>query len=157
MGIAVALIGGPAYAAADDYAALFACGIIAINGFLILRRSFDEVVDARVPAGMEESIRNLSSTVAGVTGIEKCRIRKAESATSSSFTFMSTATCPCESATASDIRSRNTSWRNVPTSSMSSFISNRTKRMRSTEEGFHRLLITDFLRNFITAFPRVFR
>src|SRR4051812_23030545 len=37
IGISVALIGGEGWQSADDWAALFACGVIATNGFRILR------------------------------------------------------------------------------------------------------------------------
>src|SRR3954469_8894477 len=36
VGIAIALIGGPGWESADDWAALFACGLIAYNGYKLL-------------------------------------------------------------------------------------------------------------------------
>ena len=37
MGIAVALLGGPGWEAADDYASLVAAVVIAVNGTILLR------------------------------------------------------------------------------------------------------------------------
>jgi divalent metal cation (Fe/Co/Zn/Cd) transporter len=37
IGISIALIGGPGWEAADDYAALFACAIIVLNVSLIVK------------------------------------------------------------------------------------------------------------------------
>ena len=48
LGITIALIGGPGYESADDWAALLACGVIAWNGFRLLRAAMDEVMDATV-------------------------------------------------------------------------------------------------------------
>src|SRR5438105_188332 len=45
IGITVALIGGKGYEAADDMAALVAAGIIAWNGWQLLRPSLDELMD----------------------------------------------------------------------------------------------------------------
>src|SRR4051812_16885619 len=42
IGILVALIGGEAWNSADDWAALFACGVIALNGIRILRPALYE-------------------------------------------------------------------------------------------------------------------
>ena len=76
LGIAIALIGGPGYESADDWAALLACGVIAWNGFRLLRSAMDEVMDATVSPDTVASVRRLASGVDGVIDIEKCRIRK---------------------------------------------------------------------------------
>lgn len=76
IGISIALVGGPAYAAADDIAALVACGVIAWNGLRLLRAALDEVMDASVPAGVVADVRGLAGGVEGVVAIDKCRIRK---------------------------------------------------------------------------------
>jgi len=76
VGISIALIGGPGYEAADDWAALFACGIILVNGFRLLRPALDEVMDAAAPSEVERQIRSFATEVEGVIAIEKCRIRK---------------------------------------------------------------------------------
>ena len=76
LGIAIALIGGPGYESADDWAALLACGVIGWNGFRLLRSAMDEVMDATVSPDTVASVRRLASGVDGVIGTEKCRIRK---------------------------------------------------------------------------------
>jgi len=76
IGIAIALIGGPGYEVADDWAALLACGLIFYNGYRLLRSALDEVMDAAAPAEIERQIRAIASQVEGVEEIEKCRVRK---------------------------------------------------------------------------------
>ncbi|MFA6564582.1 MAG: cation diffusion facilitator family transporter [Verrucomicrobiia bacterium] len=76
VGISVALIGGEGYEGADDWAALFACGIIAFNGIRLLRPALSEVMDGAVEAGVQEKIRAIAGGVSGVAAIEKCRVRK---------------------------------------------------------------------------------
>lgn len=75
-GIAIAVIGGEGYESADDWAALLACGIIAINGFNIFRRALGDVMDVAVPAAFEEEVRAVARAVPGVRGLDKCRVRK---------------------------------------------------------------------------------
>ena len=76
IGISIALIGGKGYAAADDWAALFACLIILFNGGRIFRAALNEIMDAAPPDRLQQEIRKLSSAVPGVVRIEKCRARK---------------------------------------------------------------------------------
>ncbi len=76
LGISIALIGGPGYEAADDWAALLACGVILFNGFRLLRPALDEVLDAAAPSEVEKQIRSIATDIEGVVEIEKCRIRK---------------------------------------------------------------------------------
>lgn len=76
IGISVALIGGKGYEGADDWAALFACAIIAFNGLRLLKPALSEVMDAAVEAETLARIRAVAGAVAGVTAIEKCRVRK---------------------------------------------------------------------------------
>lgn len=76
IGIAVALLGGPGYESADDWAALLACGVIGWNGWRLLRASLAEVLDAAAPPAVEVAVRAAASAVAGVVALEKCRIRK---------------------------------------------------------------------------------
>ncbi len=77
IGIAVALIGGPGYEAADDWAALFAAGIIAWNGSRLFRNAANELMDVKADPEVEKQVRSLGSSVEGVKDIEKCLIRKA--------------------------------------------------------------------------------
>lgn len=76
VGITIALIGGPGYESADDWAALAACGVIGFNGVRLFRRALDEVMDASVSPDVVSAVREIASGVEGVAGIEKCRIRK---------------------------------------------------------------------------------
>jgi len=77
IGIAVALIGGPGYEAADDWAALFAAGIIAWNGSRLFRSAANELMDVKADPEIENQVRKLGASVEGVKDIEKCLIRKA--------------------------------------------------------------------------------
>lgn len=76
IGILIALVGGPGWESADDYAALLACGIIVINGILIAKNALHEVLDGNVSTELTAHIRDISAQVEGVRAIEKCRIRK---------------------------------------------------------------------------------
>jgi cation diffusion facilitator family transporter len=76
IGISIAVIGGAAYAAADGWAALVASAVIAFNGVKIFRRALNEVMDIAVPTELENNVRMIASRVAGVAGLDKCRVRK---------------------------------------------------------------------------------
>jgi len=76
IGILIALIGGPGFEAADDWAALLACAIIAWNGVRLLRGTLDQIMDAAVSPDIEREVRKLAASVEDVVAIEKCRIRK---------------------------------------------------------------------------------
>jgi cation diffusion facilitator family transporter len=75
-GITVALIGGPGFESADDWAALAACSVIVFTGLRLFRGALGEVMDVSAPHKVVESIRAIAAGVPGVRGIEKCRIRK---------------------------------------------------------------------------------
>ena len=51
IGISIALLGGPGFESADDWAALAACSVIAWNGLRLLRGALDEVMDASASSG----------------------------------------------------------------------------------------------------------
>ena len=76
IGIAVAVAGGARFAAADGWAAMVACVVIAVNGLKIFRRALNEVMDIAVPADMENDVRGLASRVPGVLSLHRCRVRK---------------------------------------------------------------------------------
>ncbi|WFB36001.1 cation diffusion facilitator family transporter [Kiritimatiellota bacterium B12222] len=76
IGICIALIGGPAYASADEWAALFACLIIVFNGWRIIHAAMHEALDGAVAPEIETEIRQHAHEVEGVAGIDKCLIRK---------------------------------------------------------------------------------
>lgn len=76
IGISIAVIGGPGYEAADGWAALFACTLIAFNGWRLLQPALDEVMDAAPDPQLEASVRRLAADVSGVLHVEACSIRK---------------------------------------------------------------------------------
>jgi cation diffusion facilitator family transporter len=76
VGISVALIGGKRWQSADDWAALFACAVIATNGVRLLRPAFYEIMDTAPRAKFVKSICQAASSVPGVVEVEKCRARK---------------------------------------------------------------------------------
>ena len=76
VGITIALVGGPGYEVADDWAALAACVLILYNGIRLLLPALNEVMDGAPPDETEDQIRLIASSVEGVIEIEKCRIRK---------------------------------------------------------------------------------
>ena len=76
IGIIVCLVGGPAFAYADDIAALFASAIIGWSGWLLLRPALDELMDAAPNPAILAQIRASAAAVPGVCAVEKCRARK---------------------------------------------------------------------------------
>src|SRR2546423_13059977 len=76
IGISVALIGGEGWQSADDWAALFACAVIATNGIRLLRPAFYEIMDTAPRAKFVRSICQVAASVPGVLEVEKCRARK---------------------------------------------------------------------------------
>jgi cation diffusion facilitator family transporter len=76
LGIGIALIGGPGYESADDFAALLAAGIIAFNAVSLLRPAVGELLDAAPPKELEEEVRTAAAGVSGVLGLDKCTVRK---------------------------------------------------------------------------------
>ncbi len=76
VGIAIAIWGGPGWETADDWAALFACVIIAFNGVGMLLRALGEVMDTALPQTQENEVRALALAVPGVRSLHKVRMRK---------------------------------------------------------------------------------
>jgi cation diffusion facilitator family transporter len=74
IGIAIGVIGGKGYEAADDWAALAACALITYNGVGIARAALGEIMDTAVPWETETEIRRLAGVVPGVRYVEKCRV-----------------------------------------------------------------------------------
>jgi divalent metal cation (Fe/Co/Zn/Cd) transporter len=67
---------GPGYEAADDWAALFASGIILYNSYLIFRPALGEIMDEHVYDDRIAAIRHIAEKIIGVRGTEKCQVRK---------------------------------------------------------------------------------
>ena len=76
VGIGIAVLGGPGFAAADDLAAILAAGFIAWNGARILRPAFDELMDRQPASGIGEEIERLAASIPEVERVEKCVVRK---------------------------------------------------------------------------------
>jgi cation diffusion facilitator family transporter len=76
VGIAIALIGGRGWEAADDWAALLACVVIAFNGATMVTKALGDVMDTAVPARFENEVRALALAVPGVGALDKVRMRK---------------------------------------------------------------------------------
>jgi cation diffusion facilitator family transporter len=74
IGISIALATG--YEAADKWAALAACGVIATNGVLLLVPAIHEIMDTAPSGDWVAVIRQTATTVPGVQAIDKCHVRK---------------------------------------------------------------------------------
>ncbi len=76
VGICIALWGGPGWETADDWAALFACVIIAFNGLGMFTQALGDVMDTAAPTNFENEVRALALAVPGVDALDKVRVRK---------------------------------------------------------------------------------
>ena len=76
VGISIALWGGRGWETADDWAALFACVIIAFNGVAMFSKALRDVMDTAVAANFENEVRRLALAVPGVRELDKVRVRK---------------------------------------------------------------------------------
>jgi cation diffusion facilitator family transporter len=76
IGITAALIGGRGWESADDWAALFACCVIAANGVRLLRPALYEIMDTAPRGEIVDRVRSAAAAVPGVIEIEKCFVRK---------------------------------------------------------------------------------
>jgi cation diffusion facilitator family transporter len=76
VGITVALVGGPRYAAADNYAAILAAFVIAYNGSNLLRPAMDELMDTSPGSDFQAQIQKIASEIGEVQRVEKCLVRK---------------------------------------------------------------------------------
>ena len=76
VGISIALWGGKGWETADDWAALFACVIIAFNGFGMFTKALGDVMDTAAPENFENAVRTIALAVPGVKALDKVRARK---------------------------------------------------------------------------------
>ena len=76
IGISVALIGGEGWQSADDWAALFACAVIAANGVRLLQPAFYEIMDTAPRGEIVDLVRKAAASVPGVIEIDKSFVRK---------------------------------------------------------------------------------
>lgn len=75
VGITVALAGGPEWAVADDWAALAASGVILVNGVMIARLPFQELMDRHSPE-VADAARAIAERHPDVRRIERCHARR---------------------------------------------------------------------------------
>lgn len=80
IGISMALIGGPGWEPADDWAALVAAGVILINGSLLLRTALRDLMDRAPAPAVLATVADAAITTPGVLAIEKLKIRKSGTA-----------------------------------------------------------------------------
>src|SRR5438552_12856800 len=72
IGISVALVGGEAWQSADDWAALFACGLIGTNGYRLLRPALFEIMDTAPRGKLVDTVRNAAAAAPGVLEVRTC-------------------------------------------------------------------------------------
>ena len=77
IGISIALIKGPGWESADDYAAVVASGIILLNGIRIIRPAVGDLMDRAPSADLIERVTTIARGVPDVQLVEKVLIRKA--------------------------------------------------------------------------------
>ena len=80
IGISIAIIGGPGWEPADDWAALVAALVIAINGSLLLRTALRDLMDRAPAPAVFGSASDAALSTSGVLAIEKLKIRKSGTA-----------------------------------------------------------------------------
>ena len=76
LGIAVALIGGPGWEEADDWAALVAAAVIFFNGIRILRPAVDDLMDRTPDREVIERIHAAALAVPEVQAVETLKVRR---------------------------------------------------------------------------------
>jgi cation diffusion facilitator family transporter len=75
-GIAIALLGGTGWEAADNWAAMAAAVIMIFNGIRLLRPTIDELMDRTPQTELLETIAQAARSIPQVSAIEKLRVRK---------------------------------------------------------------------------------
>jgi cation diffusion facilitator family transporter len=76
IGISIALIGGPGWESADDWAALVASGVIVVNAFRLIRPAIDDLMDRSPGGNLIERISAAATATPDVRYIEKLKVRK---------------------------------------------------------------------------------
>lgn len=75
VGVSVAVIGGTRFAHADDWAALAAAGVIVVNGVLLVRRPYAELLDRAAPE-VGAACERAALGVKGIRAIEQVHARR---------------------------------------------------------------------------------
>ncbi|MEO7359957.1 MAG: cation diffusion facilitator family transporter [Gemmatimonadaceae bacterium] len=76
VGISIALIGGPGWEEADDWAALLASGVIGINGVLMMRSALRDLMDRAPSPELLAQVSRAALETPGVLAIEKLKVRR---------------------------------------------------------------------------------
>jgi cation diffusion facilitator family transporter len=76
IGIGIAILGGPGWAQADDWAALTAAGVIGFNAIVLLRPAVHDLMDRSPGTGLLEQIGQAALGTPDVRAIEKMKVRK---------------------------------------------------------------------------------
>jgi cation diffusion facilitator family transporter len=80
LGITMALLGGPGWEPADDWAALVAAAVIMVNGGLLLRTALRDLMDRAPESYILDVVTQAALDTPGVLAIEKLKIRKSGTA-----------------------------------------------------------------------------
>jgi cation diffusion facilitator family transporter len=75
IGISIALIGGRGWEAADDWAALVAAGVVAVNGIRTLRPAISGLMDEAPDRSVTERVLHAAAEVDGVRSVENLNVR----------------------------------------------------------------------------------
>jgi cation diffusion facilitator family transporter len=75
IGISVALMGGRGWEAADDWAALVAAGVVAVNGIRTLRPAISGLMDEAPDRSVKERVLHAAAEVGGVRSVENLNVR----------------------------------------------------------------------------------
>lgn len=76
IGIGIAVVGGPGWEQADDWAALVASVVICYNGVKMLRPAINDLMDRLPGADVVQLIASAATSVPEVSAIEKLKVRK---------------------------------------------------------------------------------
>ncbi len=76
VGISVALLGGPGWEQADEWAAVVAALVIAVNAFIMLRPAVHDLMDKAPEADLRERILHAARSVGEVRDLEKLKVRR---------------------------------------------------------------------------------
>jgi cation diffusion facilitator family transporter len=80
IGIGIALVGGPGWERADDWAALVAACVIVYNGLKVMRPALAELMDRAPGEALLTRVERAAHSVPGVLATEKLKMRRAGTA-----------------------------------------------------------------------------
>ena len=75
-GISIALVGGPGWESADDWAALCAGLVIIYNAWKQTKPALWEITDTAPDPSLESKVRAIAANQGGIIGLDKCHVRK---------------------------------------------------------------------------------